>query len=196
MTCCDEWHIWQSRRHDRQAGDQRRDQVGPGALGAARITRARRRDHDRIQQPDSDPVDDRAVTYSWAFFSAKQLGTGQFYLMTINDKNGDPFDGAAVYRLRVPAYVPVTLYWSLTAYDRADPHPRPGRAVDQPILEHPWPAGEFRRLGGSVFSGRSRSTGNKPTGSPPTGQPVRGPVPALRGVCASQQVSVIAGITT
>ena len=39
--------------------------------------------------------------------------------MTINDKNGDPFDGAATYRLRVPANVPVSLYWSLTAYDRA-----------------------------------------------------------------------------
>ena len=75
------------------------------------------------------------------------MGIGQFYLMTINDKNGDPFDGAATYRLRVPANVPVTLYWSLTAYDRATHTLDPGRAVGQPILEHPWPAGEFRRLG-------------------------------------------------
>ena len=68
---------------------------------------------------DSYPVDDRGVLYSWAFFSAKQLGTGQFYLMTIKDKNGDAFDGAATYRFAVPPNVPVTLYWSATAYDRA-----------------------------------------------------------------------------
>ena len=42
---------------------------------------------------DSYPVDDRGVLYSWAFFSAKQLGTGQFYLMTIKDKNGDASTG-------------------------------------------------------------------------------------------------------
>jgi hypothetical protein len=39
--------------------------------------------------------------------------------MTINDKTGEPFDGAATYRLKVPANPPVTLYWSATAYDRA-----------------------------------------------------------------------------
>lgn len=68
--------------------------------------------------PDSYPVDDRGLTYSWAFFSAKQLGTGQFYLMTIKDSDGHPFDGAATSRLTVPSHVPVTLYWSATAYDR------------------------------------------------------------------------------
>ena len=68
---------------------------------------------------DSYPVDDRGATYSWAFFSAKHMGAGQYYLMTIKDSNGDPFDGAATYRLTVPANVPVTLYWSATAYDRA-----------------------------------------------------------------------------
>jgi hypothetical protein len=39
--------------------------------------------------------------------------------MTIKDKDGHPFEGAATYRLTVPADVPVTLYWSATAYDRA-----------------------------------------------------------------------------
>jgi hypothetical protein len=67
--------------------------------------------------------------------------------MTIKDKDGDPFDRAATYGLTVTANVPVTLYWSLTAYDACHPHPHPGHAVGQPILEHPWPAGEFRRLG-------------------------------------------------
>ena len=39
--------------------------------------------------------------------------------MTINDKAGQPFDGATTYRLNVPANPPVTLYWSATIYDRA-----------------------------------------------------------------------------
>ena len=53
------------------------------------------------------------------YFSSKHLGTGQFYLMTIVDKAGKPFDGGSTYRLNVPANAPVSLYWSATAYDRA-----------------------------------------------------------------------------
>ncbi|MEU4811804.1 DUF1254 domain-containing protein [Nocardia fluminea] len=69
--------------------------------------------------PDTYPTDARAMTYTWAFFSAKTLGTGQFYLMTIADHDGRDLDGSQHYRLRVPPQVPVTLYWSVTAYDRA-----------------------------------------------------------------------------
>ena len=69
--------------------------------------------------PDSYPVDGRGITYSYAFFSAKHLGTGQFYLMTIKDAKGKPFDGGSTYRLTVPANAPVKQYWSATAYDRA-----------------------------------------------------------------------------
>ena len=68
--------------------------------------------------PNAYPVDGRGVAYSMAYFSAKHLGAGQYYLMTIVDKNGQPFDGAANYRLTVPANAPVKLYWSATAYDR------------------------------------------------------------------------------
>lgn len=70
-------------------------------------------------QPDAYPVDDRSVTFSMGFFSAKHLGEGQFYLMTIVDKAGQAFDGGNSYRLTVPANAPVTRYWSATAYDRA-----------------------------------------------------------------------------
>ncbi|HEX8814114.1 MAG TPA: DUF1254 domain-containing protein [Terriglobales bacterium] len=69
--------------------------------------------------PDSYPVDARGLTYSFVYFSAKHIGAGQYYLMTINDKAGKPFDGAATYRLNVLPNPPVTLYWSATAYDRA-----------------------------------------------------------------------------
>jgi len=69
--------------------------------------------------PNAYPVDGRGVTYSYAFFSPKHLGEGQFYLMNIADKDGKPLDGGSTYRLHVPANAPVKLYWSATVYDRA-----------------------------------------------------------------------------
>ncbi len=67
---------------------------------------------------DSYPVDSRAASYSIAYFSAKHLGQGQFYLMTIRDKSGNSFEGSKLYVLHLPANPPVKLYWSLTVYDR------------------------------------------------------------------------------
>jgi hypothetical protein len=72
----------------------------------------------QFANPDSYAVDGRGVTYTMAFFSTKHSGIGQFYLMTIKDKNGENFAGANTYRLTVPANVPVNQYWSATAYDR------------------------------------------------------------------------------
>jgi hypothetical protein len=69
--------------------------------------------------PDSYPIDGRGRVYTYAYFSAKHLGEGQFYLMTIKDKAGRAFDGSKSYRLVVPANAPVKQYWSATAYDRA-----------------------------------------------------------------------------
>ena len=69
--------------------------------------------------PNAYPVDGRGVAYSMGFFSAKHLGAGQYYLMTIRDKDHKPFDGNGTYRLNVPANAPVKLYWSATVYDRA-----------------------------------------------------------------------------
>ena len=68
--------------------------------------------------PDSYPIDDRGLTYTFAFFSAKHLGQAQYYLMAIHDRDGQPLDGMASYRVRVPANVPATQYWSMTIYDR------------------------------------------------------------------------------
>jgi hypothetical protein len=70
-------------------------------------------------QPDSYPTDARGVMYSFGFFSAKHLGAGQYYLMSINDKNENALGGASTYRLNVPANAPVKQYWSATVYDRA-----------------------------------------------------------------------------
>ena len=68
---------------------------------------------------DSYPTEARGLAYSYAYFSAKHLGEGQYYLMTIKDKDGNALDGAAMYRLHVPANPPVRLDWSATVYDRA-----------------------------------------------------------------------------
>jgi len=73
----------------------------------------------QFANPNSYPIYGRGVAYSFAFFSPKHLGAGQFYLMTIKDKAGKPFDGGSTYRLHVPANAPVKQYWSATVYDWA-----------------------------------------------------------------------------
>lgn len=65
------------------------------------------------------PVDSRGIVFTFAFFTPKHLGQGQYYLMTIKDKDGNALDGGTAYRLNVPPNAPVRLYWSATAYDRA-----------------------------------------------------------------------------
>ena len=71
-----------------------------------------------FDDPDKYPVDARGLAYSYAYIGIKRLGTGQFYLISIRDKDGNPFDGGKNYRLTVPANAPVEQYWSVTAYDR------------------------------------------------------------------------------
>jgi len=90
--------------------------------------------------PNSYPIDERAVTYAMAYFSAKHLGAGQFYLMSIKDKDGNRFDGGNTYRLNVPANAPVKLYWSATAYDGVThalirDTPRSSRGSNSPGLQ-------------------------------------------------------------
>jgi hypothetical protein len=68
--------------------------------------------------PNSYPVDQRGMAYSYAYIGVKRLGAGQFYTISIRDKDGDAFDGSKTYRLNVPPNVPVDQYWSITAYDR------------------------------------------------------------------------------
>lgn len=68
--------------------------------------------------PDTYPIDDRGVLYTFAFIGIKRLGAGQFYLVTIKDKDGRTLNGRRTYRVKVPADAPVEQYWSITAYDR------------------------------------------------------------------------------
>lgn len=69
-------------------------------------------------EADEYPVDARAIPFHYGFFSARHLGAGQFYLMTIADADGAPLRGANTYTLTVPADAPVEAFWSATAYDR------------------------------------------------------------------------------
>lgn len=74
------------------------------------------------QEQFADPnfylVEDRGLLLSFIFFLPKRLGEGQFYLMALEDKDGNTLDGSKTYRLNVPANAPVRQYWSATLYDR------------------------------------------------------------------------------
>jgi len=90
--------------------------------------------------PDEYPIDSRGLVYTYGFVGIKHLGAGQFYSISIRDKDGDAFDGAKTYRLNVPPNVPVEQYWSVTAYDR-ETHaliknmPRASRSSQIPELQ-------------------------------------------------------------
>ncbi len=71
-----------------------------------------------FNDPERYPVDARGLTYSYAYIGLKRLGAGQFYLISIKDKDGNALEGGKTYRLTVPANAPVEQYWSVTAYDR------------------------------------------------------------------------------
>jgi len=68
--------------------------------------------------PNEYPSDQRGMVYSYGYVGIKRLGAGQFYLISIRDKNGKPFEGGKAYRLSVPPNVPIEQYWSVTVYDR------------------------------------------------------------------------------
>jgi hypothetical protein len=68
--------------------------------------------------PSIYPTDQRGMAYSYAYIGIKRLGAGQFYLISIRDKDGAAYDGGKTYRLRVPPNPPIEQYWSVTAYDR------------------------------------------------------------------------------
>jgi hypothetical protein len=72
----------------------------------------------QFADPNFYPVEDRGLLLSFIFFLPKRLGEGQFYLMGIEDKEGNKLDGSKMYRLNVPANAPIRQYWSATLYDR------------------------------------------------------------------------------
>jgi hypothetical protein len=65
------------------------------------------------------PTDGRGTLFYFAYTTVKHLGAGQFYLFVSRDKDGNPLDGSATYRLHVPPNPPVRQYWSTVLYDFA-----------------------------------------------------------------------------
>jgi hypothetical protein len=97
-----------------------------------------------FNDPDKYPVDARGFTYTFAFVGIKRLGTGQFYLVSIRDKDGNPFDGGKTYRMTVPANPPVEQYWD--GVRPRDACSDPQHAAGQPLLADSRDAEERRRL--------------------------------------------------
>jgi hypothetical protein len=71
----------------------------------------------QFADPNLYPVDARGLLFSFIFFTPKRMGEGQFYLMAIDDNEGQTLDGGKTYRLNIPANAPIRQYWSATVYD-------------------------------------------------------------------------------
>ncbi|MEN2399302.1 DUF1254 domain-containing protein [Flavobacterium sp. MC2016-06] len=85
------------------------------AAGAAEVIKMQATGYADINEYPSDL---RGMTYTYGYVGIKRLGIGQFYLISIKDKNGNALDGSKNYKLNVPANVPIEQYWSVTVYNR------------------------------------------------------------------------------
>lgn len=72
---------------------------------------------DNFADPNIYPVESRGLLFSFIFFAPKRMGQGQYYLLALEDKDGQLLDGSKNYKLTVPANAPVRQYWSATLYD-------------------------------------------------------------------------------
>lgn len=66
-------------------------------------------------------IDERAVWFYEAVTSSGQMqtntpGSGQVYLSTKRDREGNVLKGGETYRLRVPANAPAEQFWAVTLY--------------------------------------------------------------------------------
>ena len=72
----------------------------------------------------------------------RAVGVGQVYLETTKDCTGSWLNGGRTYRLTVPKDVPVSQFWSVTAYDNetrcfVDTGVQPDRSSRDPIATNP-----------------------------------------------------------
>lgn len=63
----------------------------------------------------------RAAEYFWCTYMPKMLSDAPAtqYMMAMADKNGQLLEAGKLYKLDVPADMPVKQFWALTIYDRA-----------------------------------------------------------------------------
>ena len=71
-----------------------------------------------VEQADNLLLDERASLFHWATFFPKELGAATAYLVGQQDKDGKLMIGDGLYRLRVPADVPASDFWSLIVYGK------------------------------------------------------------------------------
>ena len=121
-----------------------------------------------FNDPDKYPVDARGFTYTFAFVGIKRLGTGQFYLVSLRDKDGIPFDGGKTYRLTVPREFAGRTVLVGDGLRPRDARAHPQHAASEPLLADRRDAEERRRLGGSSTSARRRRRAKRRTGCRPT----------------------------
>lgn len=71
--------------------------------------------------PDRIDLDRRAAQYAWCTYVPKKLSDAPAtqYLMAMADRNGRPLEAGKLYKIDVPAEMPVKQFWALTVYDRA-----------------------------------------------------------------------------
>jgi hypothetical protein len=62
----------------------------------------------------------RAAQYFWATYVPKVLSDtpATMYLAALNDSSGQPLKAGRLYKVDVPARMPVKQFWALTVYDR------------------------------------------------------------------------------
>jgi hypothetical protein len=70
---------------------------------------------------DKIDVDLRALQYLWCTYVPKVLSDNPAtqYAMALADASGNPLQRGNLYRVRVPAEMPVKQFWALTVYDHA-----------------------------------------------------------------------------
>jgi hypothetical protein len=63
----------------------------------------------------------RAAEYFWCTYMPKELSDSPAtqYMMAMADKDGKLLKAGKLYKLEVPAHMPVKEFWALTVYDRA-----------------------------------------------------------------------------
>lgn len=70
---------------------------------------------------DRIDLTDRAAEYFWCTYMPKELGDSPAtqYLMAMADKGGRPLEAGKLYKIDVPAEMPVKQFWALSVYNRA-----------------------------------------------------------------------------
>lgn len=74
-----------------------------------------------FEYEDSIDLIGRAAEYYWCTYMPKELSDSPAtqYLMAMADRSGNPLEAGKLYKIDVPAKMPVKQFWALTVYNRA-----------------------------------------------------------------------------